>query len=52
MVDITKPLSFKVNSEEEKIIRDYAKSKSLPVATMCRFVILEKIKGEILNKSK
>jgi len=38
------PLTFKVDVEERDEMQEYAKSKSLPVASMCRMVIMEKIR--------
>jgi len=44
------PLTFKVNSEERDEMQEYAKSKSLPVASMCRMLILEKIREGAENE--
>jgi len=46
MLDITKrkPLTFKVNIGEKNEIENYASQKSLAVASMCRMVIMEKIR--------
>lgn len=38
------PLTFNVDLKERDEIQEYAKGKSLPVASMCRMVIMEKIR--------
>ncbi|GEK89122.1 Ribbon-helix-helix protein, copG family [Alkalibacterium putridalgicola] len=39
-------ISIKIDSEEEKIIREYAKSKNISVSALFRNAVLEKIEDD------
>ena len=40
------PINFRVTKDEMDLIRKYSERKSLPMATLCRFIVLEKIKED------
>lgn len=40
-------ISLKINPDDEKIIKEYAKSKKIPVSTLFRDAVFEKIENEM-----